>query len=124
MTETHDWNSGGWYLVLIAAVADVLGVLTFIGVRSDERLRLALAGVLSLLGVVVAGITLITGVRLWLSPRGSYYPQAFHLRRVGTGLGAAGIAVALAIFVMIAVVNVRICHGTRRRRWRASAASL
>jgi hypothetical protein len=104
MTESRG-RSGQWYLVLIAIVADIAGILTFVGFGPSGWIKLALAAVLALLGIAAAAGTLWTATKLYLSPRGSYYPSALHARRLLTGLAALVISLILGFVVVGAGVD-------------------
>lgn len=104
MTEPRG-KSGQWYLVLIAIVADVTGILTFVGFGPSGWIKLALAAVLALLGIAAATGTLWTATKLYLSPRGSYYPSALHAKRLLTALAALVISLMLGFVVVDAGVG-------------------
>jgi hypothetical protein len=88
-------GAAGRYVIILATIADVLGILGFVGVRAGQKVSLALVASLALLGTLAAGMTLITALRLLFSPRGSFYPMSHHISRIGAGVVALLIAVVL-----------------------------
>lgn len=101
MTSEGD-DPYGPFLPIVGLVADVAGLLSFIGLQEDRRARVAITLVLAVIGVAATGISLWRSVRLWASPRGSYFPSPFHFRRI---VGSFAVLVAAAALGTAAVAN-------------------
>ncbi len=87
-------------LLIFALVADALSVAAFVGVPFGERVRLSVAIVLAVVGLVVGATTLWNAITLLSSPRGSYYPAAWHLGRIAGGVAATLIALIFGAFLI------------------------
>ena len=97
---TQDDKPINSYFVVFALAADVVGILGFVGFKPSRGVGLALVALLALSGLIIATIALVSAVRLWYSPRGSYYTAGFHKRRIGGGLIAVLLATGLGAFLV------------------------
>lgn len=95
-------RSGEWFLIVVSIVADVAGILTFVGFESNKNLRLAVAGGLCIVGAIVAAYGLIQTAIFWLSPAGSYQPT----RHYASALSKNGAALVISIVLGIAFLVV------------------
>src|SRR5689334_20028707 len=93
------------FFVILGTVADALGVISFLGIQASRTLRISIALFLFAVAVISAGSTLKDFFVLWLSPRGSYYPRSFHMKRVTAGIIVVLAAVGLGIYVVVAVTH-------------------
>jgi hypothetical protein len=92
-----DERSAEWYLIVIATVADVAGILSFIGFQANCELQLVVAGTLALIGALAAAVTLLKALLLWLSPAGSYIPRGNYVKAFSTGSIALLVSLAIAV---------------------------
>lgn len=88
------------FLIALAVVADVITVLSFLGIHPDTQLRWIVVAILALLGVLSSGATLATSVIRWYSPKGSLYPEGYFLKTVLVSLTVMVISIVLGIFLV------------------------
>ncbi len=93
-------GSGEWFLVILATVADLLSILSYLGIQSSGQVKTAISAGLCLIALTAAGSTLLGWIRLWFSPRGSYYPNTLHIKRLVLGVLAILVAVVFGIYVV------------------------
>ncbi len=84
-------------LVGIALTADVLGILGFLGLAPERPIRVGVTVGLGALGVIMALSYLWSALKVWLSPKGAYYPSAIHRGRTLIAVVALVVAGVLAI---------------------------
>src|SRR4051812_22697481 len=96
-------NNGEWRLPLVGLIADVAGILAFLGLADSRPFRLAIGGACGLVAILIGGFELVRSVRLWLSPRGAYYSTSFHRSHISAGFALLAIGCVLAFaFIRIA----------------------
>ena len=93
------------FLIGLALVADLVSVLSFLGIQSSTQVRWIVVATLTLLGVTSSGVTLITSVTLWYSPKGSLYPAGYHSKKIFTGLIALVISIVLGAFLISQAIH-------------------
>ncbi|MBQ0853391.1 hypothetical protein J8N05_35075 [Streptomyces sp. BH-SS-21] len=104
MTDSSQ-RAAGWYLIIVALAADILSILGFAGFKANFLAGILLVGFLSAAGIVASGITLVKSSRLWLSPRGSYYPPTYHVRQVFVGAASLVVSVVLAVAFITVIID-------------------
>ena len=107
-------KSGKWFLVTLATAADVAGIISFLGIQASIRVRVLVAIGLCLVAFVAAASTLFGWIRLWFSPRGSYYPGAFHFKRLALGIFAALVAIGFSVYVITALHGQPVSHNPKK----------
>jgi hypothetical protein len=100
-------NYGYYVLAGLSIAADLLGVLSFLGVSATPRIKLLVGVFLLLLATLSAGGGLVTSLHLWLSPKGSHYSWSTHAARIGSSCLAALLVVVFGIFVVNQVKSHR-----------------
>lgn len=103
MNARADKNSGEWFLAILAVSADLAGIIIFLNIQASLQVRVAVAATLCVLALIAAGSTLWGWIILWFSPRGSYYSNALHLRRLLISIFAALLAVGFGVYVLTAL---------------------
>jgi hypothetical protein len=98
-------KSAEWYLIFVAAVADVASIISFAGIQPSNQIRFAVVATLSLLGVLAGVFTLGSAISKRLSPRGSYYPGSYHRRKIAAGFTTLTIAVVLGAYLTMAAYH-------------------
>src|SRR5438105_4057011 len=89
-----------WRFALISFAADILGILAFFGAADYRAARIALGGAFAGIAVIVGGVDLWQSARLFFSPRGAYYPVAYHRKRVAAGLAVLILSLFLGAVVL------------------------
>lgn len=95
-------RSAEWYLICLAATADVVGIITFAGLAVDQYVKFVLVTVILLAGVGASLATLTTAITRWLSQRGAYYPPRFHARKILQGSSVLVVTAVLAVILISA----------------------
>lgn len=87
---------------MVSFIADLIGILGFLGLNGDRSLRIAVGATIAITGIAIAGIFLLRSVRFWSSAEGAYHPRRYYQRRIG----GAAISLLAAAVLGIAVVNL------------------
>ncbi|MEV6527951.1 hypothetical protein AB0M43_39125 [Longispora sp. NPDC051575] len=95
MSQSQE-NAADRYLFYSSVVADVIGILAFVGLSAAGAWRWIITGILAFLGFAAALTAVRPIVGLWLSPRGRYYPAGYHRRRLAMAATALLVSLALA----------------------------
>jgi hypothetical protein len=94
----------GWLTVGIAAVADGLSLLSYVGLDDEKTAQVTIGLVLAAIGVIVAGSLLVRAVRVYVDPLGATIPGAQHRAKIGTAaltfLVALGFGVAVVLVAL------------------------
>ena len=89
------------YFLLLAGIADTVGLLTFVGVDPAATTRLAVVGTLAAIGTAVSLVSLVSAARIFFSVKGRFYPSRYHVRR----LSMAGVAFLLSVAFCVLVLG-------------------
>ncbi|HYG96357.1 MAG TPA: hypothetical protein VD741_04540 [Solirubrobacterales bacterium] len=95
-------DDGGWGLLLIAFVADVVGILGYLGFSSNQTLRLGVVVSLAVGSLAIGGASLWRSVCLWLSTDGAYYSNRYHKKKIAS----SGMVFIFAVVLAGAAVDV------------------
>jgi hypothetical protein len=99
VSETRLSGSDRFFIGL-AVVADVISVIGFLGIHPSSQIRWIVVAILTLLGAIASGVTLVTSVIQWYAPKGSLYPSGYHSKRIFTSLAALVISITLGAFLI------------------------
>ena len=80
MSETRPAEG---YLLLLGAGANVLGILSFAGIKDHPRTAFALLVTFAMVGIVASLFPLVSAARLFLSAHGRFFPSTYHVRNLG-----------------------------------------
>jgi hypothetical protein len=86
-----------WLLVALSALADLLGIFSFLGLNANRTAQIVAMIVLGLVAVAAAITQLTSAVKLSLSLRGAYYQGRALRAKIFGSLLALAVAVALVI---------------------------
>src|SRR3569832_766482 len=89
-------------LIIVSFVADLATIVSFIGFKPDQTLRILVGAGLAALGTGVSVVAIISVLRFWLSP-GASYAQPGDIR---TRLIRSVLALVFSIGVGLAVVQI------------------
>lgn len=92
-------------LVTISFVADVAGILAYLGFNDNRDVRIILGAALALVALFAGGITAVSAARAWLGPRGAYRPSTYHRNNFLAAVAALFLAVLLAVATLHVVTN-------------------
>jgi hypothetical protein len=97
----------------LAIVADVVGILGFLGLSSTRWVRVAVTATLSVIGLIAATTYLYGVLRLYLSPRGAYRAPATHRREALKAVVALVVAGVLGVAAIYAAREENSEHSKR-----------
>lgn len=93
-------------LEFVSWIAAVVAILAFLGYSADFTVKVILGASLSIIAMTAGLANLIPSIRKWLSPSGAFEDPKTHVRRILRALAA----LALAVFVVIAVIQAAAVH--------------
>lgn len=98
-------SNPAWFFVVLASLADAVGVVSYLGIQASWPARVAIALFLFVVAIISAGTILKDELWLWLSPRGSYYATTFHVKRAVIGFIAVVAAIGFGAYILVAVLH-------------------
>lgn len=106
-------NYGQLALAGLSLLADILGVLAFLGVTATDTSKLWIGISCFLLAATFAALGLFTSIKLWLTPQGSYHSGSSHFARIGSALVAAAVAIAFGFYVSNEISSLENAPGSK-----------
>ena len=97
-------HSAEWYLLALGSAADVIGVITWVGLDVSQRTKFITVAVLAGMGVLASACTLVSAVICFFLVKGSFFSGAYHVRRFAASLA---VLVASGAIAAVLILNTK-----------------